>query len=113
MRDSFAAELIRLIEEDESIMLLTGDLGFGVLLKKQKLRLLYVDAPEIRGESRQDGLVSRDQLRNRILDKNVKIKTHKDTKGKYGRWLVEIWDGSDESVNGWLITEGFADKYDK
>lgn len=89
------------------------DLGFGVVLKKQKLRLLYINAPEIRGESRQAGLVSRDRLRARILNKNVWIKTHKDTKGKYGRWLVEIWDDSDESINGWLIKEGFAEEYKK
>jgi transketolase len=30
MRDAFADELLRLIEADESVILLTGDLGFGV-----------------------------------------------------------------------------------
>ena len=30
MRDAFADELLRLIDVDESVILLTGDLGFGV-----------------------------------------------------------------------------------
>jgi transketolase len=31
MRDAFVAELTRLVEQDPTIMLITGDLGFGVL----------------------------------------------------------------------------------
>ena len=42
------------------------DLGFGVLLTKQKLRLNSVKAPEIRGKNRAAGLISRDALREKI-----------------------------------------------
>ena len=31
MRDAFVAELTRLAEADPSVLLVTGDLGFGVL----------------------------------------------------------------------------------
>ncbi|MHA2265720.1 MAG: thermonuclease family protein [Candidatus Thorarchaeota archaeon] len=86
------------------------DLGFGVWLKGQKVRFLGVDTPEIRGEERELGLISRDALREKILDKSITIKTHKDSKGKYGRWLAEIvLDG--ENINEWLLTEGLGRPY--
>lgn len=86
------------------------DLGFGVILKKQKIRLLDINAPEIRGDSREAGLASRDALRDRILDKQVTLRTKKDRKGKYGRWLGEIWL-DDECINRWMLTEGHAVPY--
>jgi len=82
------------------------DLGFGVS-KIEKLRLGRIDAPEIRGEERPDGLISRDRLREKILDKEVVIKTEKDKKGKYGRYIADIIIGED-NINDWLVTEGLA-----
>tara|TARA_R110002020_G_scaffold200272_1_gene402399 strand:- start:1146 stop:1469 length:324 start_codon:yes stop_codon:yes gene_type:complete len=86
------------------------DLGFGVTLVKQKLRLLNIDTPEVRGEERDIGLLCRDRLRDRILNENVTIKTYKDKKGKYGRWLVEIFL-KDENINEWMLEENLAKKY--
>lgn len=83
------------------------DLGFGIWLRDQKLRLSNINAPEVRGSSREEGLKSRDALREKILDKNVIIKTMKDKKGKYGRWIAEIYI-DDSSINTWLVKEGFA-----
>lgn len=86
------------------------DLGFEVMLKGQKIRLVRINAPEVRGEQREEGLKSRDALREKIGNRWVKIKTQKDKKGKYGRWLGEIWY-EDECVNDWLVTEGHAKVY--
>ena len=83
------------------------DLGFGVCLKGQKIRLLGIDTPEIRGVEREEGLRSRDVLRGKIINKWVSIKTFKDKKGKYGRWLGEVWL-DDLCMNEWLLTEGYA-----
>lgn len=80
------------------------DLGFNITLT-EKLRLHGIDAPEVRGSERRKGLISRDRLRDKILDKEVIIKTHK--KGKYGRYIVEIYlDGV--YINKWLVDEGLA-----
>mgnify|MGYP003137237686 FL=1 len=87
------------------------DLGFDIVLKNQKIRLIGINAPEVRGKSRPDGLISRDALRSRIANKWVTIKTEKDKKGKYGRWLGTVVLG-DENINEWLISEGYAKKYD-
>ena len=86
------------------------DLGFDILLKNQKIRLAGINAPEVRGEQRAEGLISRDALRSRIANKWIIIKTEKDKKGKYGRWIgTVILD--DENINEWLINEGYAKVY--
>lgn len=82
------------------------NLGFNVSVT-EKLRLARINTPEIRGEERPDGLISRDKLRERILGKEVIIRTEKDKKGKYGRYIAEIIL-EDENLNDWLVTEGLA-----
>ncbi len=86
------------------------DLGFGILIRKQKIRLLGINTPEVRGPEKPQGIISRDALRQRILGKVVTIKTSKDKKGKYGRWLGEVFV-EDENINQWLISEGYAKEY--
>ena len=86
------------------------DLGFDVVLKGQKIRLVRINTPEVRGKERPEGLKSRDALRNKIGNKWIKIKTQKDKKGKFGRWLGEIWI-NDVCVNDWLLQEGLAVEY--
>ena len=88
------------------------DLGFGIELKGQKMRLLRINAPEVRGEQRPAGLKSRDALRGLIGNKWVIIRTIRDKKGKYGRWLAEVFLNQGDTqlnVNDWLITEGHAE----
>ena len=86
------------------------ELGFNIVLHKQKIRLIGINTPEVRGPEKKEGIISRDALRKRILNKKVILKTYKDKKGKYGRWLGEIWI-DDESINDWLLTEGYAVEY--
>ena len=86
--------------------------GFGVVLQKQTIRLIRINTPEVRGETKQAGIRSRDALKEKILNKWVVLKTHKDKKGKFGRWLGEIWiDGI--CINDWLLNEGYAKAYQK
>ena len=89
----------------------TVDLGFNVCIK-ESLRLGRIDAPEIRGEERERGLISRDWLRALILNKEVIVKTYKDKTGKYGRYIADIFvdqDGEMRNVNDWLVKEGLAE----
>ncbi len=90
------------------------DLGLSTWIKKEKLRLARINAPEIRGSQRPAGLAARDFLRNLILDKEVIVQTIKDRKGKYGRYLAEIWlqtENGWENVNDRMLAEGFAQPY--
>jgi micrococcal nuclease len=87
------------------------DLGFNVKIT-EKIRLLRINTPEIRGEERESGLISRDRLRELILNKEVIIHTIKDKQGKYGRYLGEIfiiYNDENMNVNDWLVTEGLAE----
>lgn len=86
------------------------DLGFRVWAKGMKLRLLNIDAPEIRGEARPEGLTSRDWLRERVLGKTVIVRTHKDKTEKYGRWLAEIILDN-ISINNEMVKLGYAAPY--
>ena len=86
------------------------DLGFGILIRKQKIRLLGINTPEVRGPEKPQGIISRNALRQRILGKVVTIKTSKDKKGKYGRWLGEVFM-EEENINQWLLKEGYAKAY--
>ena len=67
------------------------DLGFGVWLKDQAVRLLGIDTPEVRGSEREEGIKVRDFVRGEIEDEKVILKSYRDKKGKYGRWLGEIF----------------------
>ena len=101
--------LVRKVYDGDTITV-DIDLGFDVILKNQKIRLLGIDTPEIRGKEREKGLVSRNALRERIGNKWVTIKTQQDKKGKYGRWLGTIYI-QEENINIWLVSEGYADVY--
>ena len=91
------------------------DLGLGIWSKGQKCRLSGIDTPEIRGEERIEGLKSKQRLCELILGKQVAVETARDKTGKYGRWLVTIWNLDDElgwvNINELLLSEGYAKIY--
>lgn len=85
-------------------------LGLGIYKKDETIRLKGIDTPEVRGSEKEAGIKARDYLRERILNKEVIIKTYKDSKGKYGRYLAEIFiDG--ENINKELVDKGYAKSY--
>ncbi|MBK6914780.1 MAG: thermonuclease family protein [Ignavibacteriales bacterium] len=88
------------------------DLGLHTWIKGEKLRLMRIDAPELKGKTRSKGLVSRDYLRSQILNKEILIETIKDAKEKYGRYLAEIWLENEKgkllNINDELVKNGFA-----
>lgn len=86
------------------------DLGFGVWTANQAVRLLGVNTPEMRGRDAVAGKRVRDWLRRLVLGKQIVLRTKKDSKGKYGRWLGEIWI-DDQCVNDELIKQGFGREY--
>ena len=87
------------------------DLGFKINFT-EKVRFLGINAPEMRGADKAQGTVSRDRLREKILNKVIYIETQKDAKEKYGRYLGVIFlkneDGTFENVNEWMVSEGLA-----
>jgi micrococcal nuclease len=71
------------------------DLGFGHYMHKQRIRLFGIDTPESRTRDKVEkvyGNIAKAYLKARITDPDVpvKLRTHLDTKGKYGRILGEF-----------------------
>ena len=87
------------------------DLGFDIWRRNERLRLYGIDAPEVRGQERQKGLLARDALRERLVGKEVTICTIKDKTGKYGRYLVRIFERG-RLINLWLVRVGHAEPYE-
>jgi micrococcal nuclease len=93
------------------------DLGFGTWLKNQQIRLYGINAPEIRGESKEAGIIARDTLIKWIpIGSEIILRTFKDDKEKYGRWLGEIFvpdEATKEltSINEQLVGGGYAVRY--
>ena len=86
------------------------DLGFDIWRRNERLRLYGIDAPEVRGKERPEGLLSRDALRDRLVGKEVTICTIRDKTGKYGRYLVRIFEQG-RLINLWLVRTGHAEPY--
>ena len=88
------------------------DLGLGVWTRSLEIRLHRIQAPEIRGETRDAGTASRDYLRNLILDREVLLKTVKDRKGRIRGYLGEMTvvteSGETINVNEALVHAGHA-----
>ncbi len=92
------------------------DLGLHVWITGETLRLYGINAPEVRGEERPQGIVSRDYLRALILDREILVETIRDSKGKYGRYLARLWLDDDEEglvdVNQRMVDSGHAVEQD-
>lgn len=89
------------IEEvyDADTLTVDIDLGFDVVLDNQKLRLHRINAWEVKGEEKPQGIKARDWLKTKIANaKQIYIKPvtskgdkTKYKKGKFGRWLAELY----------------------
>lgn len=90
------------------------DLGFGVILADQSLRLLGIDTPEIKGVERPQGIISRDFVVERIpVGSYIMIKTVKDRKEKFGRYLATVYYGEQQkNLNEELLSSGMATPYE-
>ena len=87
------------------------DLGFNIHYK-QRFRLYGINAPEVRGIEKVAGKASKEALKQMIAGKSVLIRTYKDKKGKYGRYLAYIYSHDDKiCINDEMIRQGHAVKY--
>ena len=94
------------------------DLGFGVWMKKQRIRLYGIDTPESRTrdlEEKKYGLAAKEFLTGMLDDEaGIILKTYKDKEGKFGRILGELWrttDYADQSINEYMIEKHHAVRY--
>ena len=98
------------------------DLGFGIVLTDERVRIMGIDTPESRTSDKVEkifGLASKERLKE-LLGKEAILKTQinkngEDMKGKFGRILgdfyVERYEGTREKLTDVLIEEGHAVAY--
>ena len=91
----YNAEVVRVVDGDT--LVLDIDLGMHTWIRNEKVRLYGINTPEVYGVKKNSdewkrGKQSSDFVKN-VFDKNkeVVIITYKDKKGKYGRYIVEIY----------------------
>ena len=94
------------------------DLGFGVWLKKERIRMFGIDTPESRTrdlDEKKYGLMAKDYITKLLDDEGgIVLKTRKDAEGKYGRILGELWRTTafaDRSINQIMIEKHHAVSY--
>jgi micrococcal nuclease len=106
----YAAQCRKVIDGDTLIVDI--QIGFGILLQAQKIRLAQINAPEV---DTQAGKQSYEYLRSLIEGKPIILTTLKASelglpKEKYGRWLaVVIYENS--NINQHLLALGYAKPY--
>jgi micrococcal nuclease len=112
---NFIYNAIAVSNYDGDTVTLDIDLGFGVWKRNEVCRLAKIDTPELRARDLQEKAVAykAKAVVQRFLPPGQKcvVKTIKDDKGKYGRWLVFIYtDEMQEgmSINEYLLKNGYA-----
>tara|TARA_R110000851_G_scaffold106449_12_gene225621 strand:+ start:4157 stop:4612 length:456 start_codon:yes stop_codon:yes gene_type:complete len=94
------------------------DLGFGIILTDERVRIMGIDTPESRTRDKIEklfGLASKKRLKE-LLSKQCVLKTEinkngEDMKGKFGRVLGDFVASDGRMITDILIKEGYAVPY--
>ena len=96
------------------------DLGFGIVLKDERVRIMGIDTPESRTRDKVEklfGLASKARLKELVGGRSGPIlktqinKKGEDMKGKFGRILGDFETESGRMVTEMLVEEGHAVAY--
>jgi len=107
----YKVEVTRIVDGDTVDV--NVDLGFGMVYRKQRVRMMGIDTPESRTRDLEEkfyGKQSKYHLENILKDKDIELLSH--DKGKFGRILGELFIGSSAySINQQMIDEYHAVPY--
>ena len=112
---TYTASVLKVIDGDT--IEVDFDLGFGVWLRNQRIRLDGIDTPESRTADKEEkvrGTLSKEKLKE-ILGKDIRITTKIDPNEKYGRILANVYlvtETGEILVNKWMLANGYAVAYD-
>ena len=96
------------------------DLGFGIWLHKERVRMMGIDTPESRTSDKEEkvyGMLSKNYVKSMLpIGSMQKLRTHKDKTGKFGRILGDfvIYDSKTDSeriLGDIMIDESLAVRY--
>ena len=107
----YNCKIVRVIDGDSIVVDI--DLGFGLWIHGESIRLFGVDCPECRSrdpEEKAAGLAAKDFVEGLLHDGGTYTLTTKE-KGKFGRYLGVIMLSDKTSVNAALVSENLAVPY--
>ena len=109
----YKAQLIKVVDGDT--IEVDFDLGFGVWLRAQRIRLAGIDTPESRTANKEEkvrGLLSKKKLNEVLSDSDyIIVNTEIDPDEKYGRILGRLETTKGIKVNQWMIDNYYAVPY--
>ena len=111
----YKCKLVRVVDGDTIDVDI--DLGFGVWMQNQRIRMYGIDTPESRTSDDVEkiyGYAAKEFLIKCTDSGDLTLKTFKDGKGNYGRILGEIWytgEQNTNNINQLLIDNHHAVRY--
>ena len=117
----YRARLVKVVDGDTVDVDI--DLGFGIWMKDERVRIMGIDTPESRTRDKVEKLFGKAASARvkELLEEDIILKTQiarngEDMKGKYGRilgdFIVERYeDGKQEMLTDILVAEGHAVAY--
>lgn len=90
------------------------DLGFGVMLKKERVRIMGIDTPESRTRDKVEkvfGLAAKTRLKELLGKTATLVCKEYDAKGKFGRILGDFTTIDGRMVTDVMIEEGHCVAY--
>lgn len=115
MANEYSVKVLKIVDGDTVDVDI--ELGFGIVLTDERVRIVGIDTPESRTSDKVEkvfGLASKNRLKELLEKEAVLItfddKNGEDMKGKFGRVLGDFKCG-DSTVSQVLIEEGHAVPY--
>jgi micrococcal nuclease len=115
MANEYKVKVLKIVDGDTVDVDI--DLGFGIVLTDERVRIVGIDTPESRTSDKVEkvfGLASKNRLKELLEKEAILItfddKNGEDMKGKFGRVLGDFKCG-DKTVSQVLIEEGHAVPY--
>tara|TARA_R100000234_G_C4999727_1_gene179735 strand:- start:882 stop:1289 length:408 start_codon:yes stop_codon:yes gene_type:complete len=110
----YGCKIVRVVDGDTVDVDI--DLGFGIWVHKERIRLYGMDTPESRTrdlEEKKYGLLAKDKVLEWLPEGSSQILiTVKDKAGKFGRVLGQfIIDHELNTLNAWMIHNHYAAEY--
>ena len=104
----YPISVVRVLDADTIDVVI--DLGLQVQ-KKERLRIMDIDAPEIRGEEKPEGMIARRAVILWVAEAtDLWISTRGE--GKYGRLLAYVYNQDGEELSDMLLKKGLVKPYE-
>lgn len=104
----YKAKVDKVVDGDTIVA--TIDLGFHASIQ-ERFRLARMNAPELKGEEREQGLLAKAALEDLIAECNSEVQIRSLGKDRYGYIADIVATGTLKNLSDHMIYRGFAKEY--